>query len=78
MAGIVAKPDGAKQTLPAMLDDSGKLPAQELGDGMPTGVKFLRDDNTWQEPPGGAVGDFDGGAPDSDYGGIDNIDAGGP
>lgn len=29
------------------------IPASELGTGTPTGTKFLRDDGSWQVPPGG-------------------------
>lgn len=31
----------------------GHIPVSDLGTGTPTGSKFLRDDGTWQSPPGG-------------------------
>lgn len=34
---------------------------QPLATGTPDGTKFLRDDNTWQVPPGGGVSDGDKG-----------------
>lgn len=41
----------------ASLDAGTLVPVAQLGTGTPTGSKFLRDDRTWQVPPGG------GGAP---------------
>ncbi len=37
----------------AMTGTGRYLPPEMLGDGTPTGAKFLRDDNTWQVPPSG-------------------------
>jgi hypothetical protein len=36
----------------AGLNSSGLVPVAHLGTGTPTGTKFLRDDNTFQTPPG--------------------------
>lgn len=41
----------------ASLDGATLVPTAELGTGAPTGTKFLRDDGTWQVPPGAGVTD---------------------
>lgn len=35
------------------ISTSGTVPPAQLGTGAPTGSKYLRDDGTWQVPPGG-------------------------
>lgn len=58
----------------AGLDAEGQVPVAQLGTGA-TATKFLRGDQTWADPPGGSA-NLDGGLPDSNYGGITNIDGG--
>ena len=65
----------------ATVAGGGFVPITQLGTGTPTGLKFLRDDQTWQVPAGGGggggSGSLDGGTASSTYGGTTPIDGGG-
>jgi len=39
----------------ASLDSGTKVPVAQLGAGTPTGAKYLRDDRSWETPPGGGT-----------------------
>jgi len=56
IAGLAGNPAKRGQTSGlAALDGTTRVPIAQLATGTPTGAKFLRDDRTWQLPPGAAV-----------------------